>query len=90
MKGLIVNKRKISDYSHFKIKVFVFTLAGAMMIGHGLRMIYQGTFYPNSFYSPNLFDIFFDWVTLTIFGIILFCYGLFIFYSKYSSKNISL
>jgi DNA-directed RNA polymerase subunit RPC12/RpoP len=42
------------------------------MIGQGSRMIYQGLFQPGSVYSPNTFDLFFDWATLSICGAILF------------------
>ena len=61
-------------------KIFVFVLSGTIMIGHGLRMIYQGTFNPGSAYVPNLFDLYFDWLTLAVLGGILFWLGISTFY----------
>jgi hypothetical protein len=42
------------------------------MVAHGLRMIYQGVFQPGSTYQPNIFDLYFDWLTLVILGAFLF------------------
>jgi hypothetical protein len=74
---------KFQQNQFFSSKISILILvSGALMIGHGARMIYQGIFYPNSYYSPNYFDILFDWTTLLILGIIMFYLGLKIFYVK--------
>lgn len=52
------------------------------MIGHGARMIYQGLFHPGSYYAPNMFDIIFDWATLLVLGIVLFYFGLRLYYIR--------
>lgn len=58
-----------------------------MMIGHGARMIYQGLFIKELAYKPVLFDIFFDWFTLLVFGLILLYYSLKTFYHKFEKQN---
>jgi hypothetical protein len=50
------------------------------MIGHGARMIYQGIFCVQSIYVPNSFDIFFDWSTLMILGLLVLFYTIKSFY----------
>jgi len=57
-------------------------ISGAIMIGHGARMIYQGLIHPQSYYSPNLFDILFDWTTLLVLGVFLFYIGLKTYYIR--------
>jgi hypothetical protein len=42
----------------------LFVLSGASMIGHGVRMLYQGVWYPGSSYSPTTFDLLFDCLPL--------------------------
>ena len=49
-------------------KTVVLFLAGAAMIGQGLRMIYQGLFQPHAVYRPGPVDLCFDWSTLVILG----------------------
>ena len=57
------------------------------MIGHGLRMIYQGTFNPGSAYVPNLFDLYFDWLTLAVLGGVLFWLGISTFYRNLATNQ---
>lgn len=64
-----------------------FFLSGCIMIGHGARMIYQGVFRPDSYYSPGLFDIFFDWTTLLILGIIVLSFSVSTFYHLQEKKQ---
>jgi hypothetical protein len=68
-------------------KTFLYLFAGAVMIGHGLRMIFQGTFQPGSSYYPNTFDLFFDWLTLTVLGVIVLYLTLLTFFRTKSSEN---
>lgn len=44
--------------------------AGSWMAGEGARMVVMGLFYPDHQYQPNLFDVCFDWVPLTVFGLV--------------------
>jgi len=70
------------------LKTLLFVLAGAMMIGHGARMMYQGLVQPHSYYpapTPHSIDFFFDWMTLFIVGIIVLGYTLFSFYKRYDN-----
>lgn len=83
LKTISISKQNLLFSSKFTILVII---SGAIMIGHGGRMIYQGLVHPNSYYSPNLFDIFFDWTSLLILGIIMFYFGLKIYYTK--QKNL--
>ncbi len=78
--------RYISSKS-FYFKISVFLVAGIMMIGQGARMIFQGIFYKESIYKPNSFDIFFDWFTLLIFGLIIFILTLRYFYVVISKQK---
>jgi len=71
----------------FWIKTSIFLLAGTMMIAHGARMIFQGVFCQGSYYTPGIFDLFFDWLTLLIVGIIVFYYTISTFYKKYSEYH---
>ena len=58
------------------IKISIFFLSGIIMIGHGARMIYQGVFIKGSTYTPNTFDLFFDWIFLLIcFLSVLICFS---------------
>jgi len=79
VKSLKIKNQNIFLSSKVSILIIV---SGAIMIGHGARMIYQGLFNPNSYYSPNLFDILFDWTTLLILGIFMFYFGLKIYYLR--------
>lgn len=72
----------------FFIKIILFTLSGAIMIGHGLRMIYQGLFQPGSLYAPNTFDLFFDWLTLTLLGCFILGFAISRCYHGISKKSI--
>ncbi len=69
------------------IKTTILTLSGGIMMAHGTRMIFQGIFKPNSFYQPTLFDILFDWTTLTILGAIVFYYSITNFYKNLKQKK---
>jgi len=69
------------------LKIFIFFLSGTIMVGHALRMIYQGVFHPSSYYQPGIFDIFFDWTTLLILGFIIFGFAISLFYSNMKSKQ---
>lgn len=63
------------------------------MIAHGTRMMYQGIVHPNSYYpAPTLssFDFYFDWLTLTIVGIIVFTIALISFYKKKEENESSM
>lgn len=74
--------------SNKKNLLFVaFFLSGCIMIGHGARMIYQGVFRPKSYYSPGLFDIFFDWATLLVLGIIILSFSISAFYHMQEKKQ---
>lgn len=75
------NKRK----TNFRIIIFV--LSGSIMIGHGLRMLYQGIFAKGSVYAPNTFDLFFDWLSLAILGSIILYWGFSAFYQKEKEKQ---
>ncbi len=79
LKTISISKQKQLFSSKFTLLIII---SGAIMIGHGARMIYQGVVHPNSYYSPNLFDIFFDWTSLLVLGIIMFYFGLKMYYIK--------
>ena len=84
IKKLALQRQNQSFPSKFSI---IIILSGAIMIGHGVRMIYQGLFHPQSYYSPNLFDILFDWTTLLILGVILFYFGLKTYFLRQQSLS---
>jgi hypothetical protein len=66
-----------------EIKTILIVFSGGIMSAHGLRMIFQGIFKPNSYYpapTPASFDFWFDWTTLLILGIIIFYFGITAFY----------
>jgi membrane-bound ClpP family serine protease len=69
----------------FYATIGVFLLSGAIMIGHGTRMIYQGIFAQDSVYQPNFFDLFFDWLTLAILGCFVLWFAVSQFYKTYST-----
>ena len=50
------------------------------MLGEGARMVVMAIFHQNWFYQPNAFDLFFDWVPLTILGSVFFYEGIRSFY----------
>lgn len=74
------------ENNHFYLKIFAFLLSGAIMIGHGLRMIYQGVFAPNSYYHPNTFDLFFDWGSLLVLGFFVLWFSLTQFKKYYTAR----
>ena len=69
-------------------KIAIFFLSGTIMIGHGARMIYQGVFQKGSYYSPNTFDIFFDWASLLILGFIIIVMAFLAFYHTMERKQL--
>jgi drug/metabolite transporter (DMT)-like permease len=71
---------KALDSYRFYGKITLFALSGAIMIGHGTRMLYQGIFSPGSFYAPNTFDLFFDWLTLAILGCFILWFAMSLYY----------
>lgn len=62
------------------MRLIVIIAGGCWMLGEGARMVIMGLFFQTFHYAPNLFDVFFDWVPLTIFGTIFFYEGIRIFY----------
>lgn len=50
------------------------------MFGEGARMVVMALFHQSWYYQANTFDLFFDWVPLTILGSILFYEGVKSFY----------
>lgn len=75
-----------NQFSKYPIIWYIaIVVAGAMMIAHGMRMMYQGLFQPGSVYPaplPTGIDFWFDWMLLAVFGCIIFIYGLHHFYNK--------
>ncbi len=69
-------------YSKGLLPLSIILFSGALMIAHGLRMIIQGVFYPAMTYQPNLFDLFFDWLTLCVLGVFVFCVAVYWFYQS--------
>ena len=69
-------------YSKGLLPLSIILFSGALMIAHGLRMIIQGVFYPTMTYQPNLFDLFFDWLTLCVLGVFVFCFAAYRFYQS--------
>ena len=48
------------------------------MIAHGLRMMTQGIFFPDSIYPapvPSTIDFWFDWFLLSLLGLIIIVIG---------------
>ncbi len=78
---------KIDKYLSNEIKSFILIFAASLMIGHGARMIYQGLFLKETSYTPVLFDILLDWLTLLVLGIIMLLFGLSIFYKNMYKKH---
>jgi hypothetical protein len=70
---------KIRSENKYSLRsTILIILAGSTMIAHGLRMMSQGLFYPNSIYPapvPTSIDFWFDWFTLCLFGIIILFIG---------------
>lgn len=88
-KGDVMNNNHQRTTEHFYLKTFLFVLAGAIMIGHGARMMYQGLFQPLSYYpapTPNTIDFYFDWLTLAILGLFIVLYSIHTFY-RYRVKT---
>jgi len=79
-------KQKNKVHKTFWIQI-LFLLSGALMIAHALRMIYQGVFHPETAYTPNTFDLFFDWTTLSILGVIVFVSTVFTIYHMMQNKK---
>ena len=74
-----------------KTKTILIVVAGSMMIAHGLRMMTQGLFFPQSIYPaplPTSLDFWFDWFTLAVIGFFLFLYGVQSFYEQQKKKDI--
>lgn len=67
-------------------KIFLIIASGTMMLGQGARMIYEGI-KADSWYRPNTFDIFFDWSTLALAGLLLFFWGFYLFFTKYDKDH---
>jgi hypothetical protein len=63
-----------------KLRLFVVIAGGCWMLGEGLRMVVMGLFFQSWHYVPNMFDVFFDWVPLTILGMVFFYEGIRSFY----------
>ena len=62
----------------FLKKTVIIILAGSIMIAHGLRMMTQGLFFPQSYYPapvPTSIDFWFDWFSLAVIGIIILRIG---------------
>ncbi len=73
-----------------KTKTIITVFAGTIMIAHGLRMMTQGIFFPDSFYPapvPSSIDFWFDWFTLAIIGGLIFYLGLQSFYEQQKRKQ---
>ncbi|MGD0817441.1 MAG: hypothetical protein ABR986_03470 [Methanomassiliicoccales archaeon] len=65
-----------------KLRLFVIIAGGCWMLGEGARMVVMSLFFQGWHYSPNIFDMFFDWVPLTILGSIFFYEGIKSFYDS--------
>ncbi|MEM4258959.1 MAG: hypothetical protein QXL17_07420 [Candidatus Thermoplasmatota archaeon] len=73
---------------HLYLRSLLFLMAGAIMIGHGTRMMYQGLFHPDSYYpapTPQTLDFYFDWLTLLLLGICILTYAFYTWY-KYLKR----
>lgn len=71
-------------------RTILIIFAGSIMIAHGLRMMSQGLFYPNSIYSapvPTGIDFWFDWFTLAVLGSLLFYQGINSFYNLLNKQT---
>lgn len=55
------------------LKYFIITFVGFVTAAHSLRMITG--FFLNRVYIPNVFDLFFDWIMLLVFGSMLIIIG---------------
>jgi hypothetical protein len=74
-----------------KLRLFLIIAGGCWMLGEGARMVVMSLFYQNWHYVPNMFDMFFDWVPLTILGIIFFVDGVITFYrDQIAARTISM
>jgi hypothetical protein len=66
-----------------KIATAIFLIfGGACISGQALRVMYQFVFFPGSSYTPALFDIFFDWMSMLVVGLFLIIYATMITYRK--------
>jgi hypothetical protein len=63
-----------------RMKLFVIIAGGCWMLGEGARMVIMALFHQGWYYQPNTFDLFFDWVPLTILGSLIFYEGVRSFY----------
>jgi hypothetical protein len=71
-----------------KLRLFVIIASGCWMLGEGARMVVMALFFQDWHYSPNTFDMFFDWMPLVILGSIFFYEGIKSFYdNKVEGKN---
>jgi hypothetical protein len=71
-------------------KTIIIILAGSTMLAHGLRMMTQGLFFPQSIYPapiPTSIDFWFDWFTLAVLGTIVFLIGIKSFYQQMQEKK---
>jgi len=72
------------------LKISIFVISGATMAAHGARMMYQGLFHPTSYYpapTPTSLDFYFDWLTLTVLGILVFAIAIYSFYQNKKTKQ---
>jgi hypothetical protein len=65
-----------------KLSIYLLIAAGCWMVGEGLRMVVMGLFYKDHYYSPGLFDIFFDWLPMVVIGAFLLLAGIREFYVR--------
>lgn len=75
---MIVVDVKNDDKQHSLKSTILFIISGSIMIAHGLRMMIQGIFHPNSIYPaplPTSIDFWFDWFILSILGISIMFIG---------------
>jgi hypothetical protein len=63
-----------------RMKLFVIIAGGCWMLGEGARMVIMALFHQGWYYQPNTFDLFFDWIPLTILGSLIFYEGVRSFY----------
>jgi hypothetical protein len=72
------------------LKLYLTVAAGCWMAGEGARMVMMGLFHQDQYYQPNLFDILFDWVPLTVIGIIFLTIGIRDFYKNCCERSFDL
>jgi hypothetical protein len=67
-------------------KILLLVFAGVCMVGQGARMIVEGIL-ANKVYRPGTFDILFDWTTLSVVGLIVFSWGMYLFYKEVKRRQ---